>query len=328
MLKRVTLGYLPGGNDRYIDSLAKTLEFVQKSNPSEEQFRGWFLQTFYSVKSMTVVKSCIGTIESLELIVKSKGTFSLSEIAREFMQTRNNNLVYQKLTTNYLGIDDILRLLCQKAQTLQEISTSLSQKVGKSWKGMTQWTIRLNWLQSLGYVSKIGRRYSLTKEGNSLVESEIEPEAKIPEHPEIVKLIVETGRVLDVIAEEEYPTDGRFVDVVYKETERANPFAVFEVNLKENPSEALTRLKLARVNLRSEQLYLVTPRKYMLKAENMIKTAYREISELVQIVDWTDIERLKNSALEFKEEAKRMKIEPKFVFRRKFSAGGHLNIKS
>lgn len=316
MRKKLTLGYLPGGGNKYIETLTKCLEFVQKDNPSEPEFRE-FIRTLPKIKTKKVVDICIGIIKGLELVVKKGDKLLVSGAAKEFLETHDKNLLYQKLNANYVGISDILDTLKEKPQLMDEISSRLEQRIMVSQKNTKQWKIRLDWLRGLGYVTRIGRRYTLTNEGRSIGQNETEIEEKIPEHSQIQELIVETGKVLGVIAEKEHPVKGGLVlDVVYWETEESLvPLAVFEVNLKENPSEALTRLKQARVLYRSSNLFLVTPRKLRAKAENLLKISFRELLSVLQIVHWTDIEKLKECTIKFKGSQEKVGLPVWFRFK-------------
>lgn len=317
MKSRRRLGPLPGGGDRYVDAVEKCLEFISQSNPSKKQLKEWFFRTFPSVKSERTAKDYIDTIESLGLIIMIRGKFFLSNDAKEFLKTHDNNLVYQALDANYMGIHDIVELLYEKPQTQNKIFSFLRKKFGVGWQKETQCVMRLNWLRSLGYVVKDGLQYGLTREGRNIVESEIEIEEKIPEHNELRDRIVEAGKLSGLFSQKEYPINDYFVDVAWKRNEAArNPFAVFEVHLKGNLFEALVKLKHARNDLGSEP-FLYTTKRQMLKAQSLVNKAFPEISNVIRILHWTDINELEQTARKHHEiMVNKMKLIPT-IYRQK-----------
>jgi predicted RNA-binding protein len=299
MKKKSKLGPLPDGADKYVSNLRRCLEFVQESNPSEEQLVEWFEKTFQ--KSERTVRDYMYTIENLGLVVKGDGKLLLSDTAKKFLQTHDNYLLYQKLDANYLGVHDTVKLLYEKPQTLNAICSYLRKNIGVRWQKATQCTIRLNWLLSLGYVVKDGPTFNVTKEGRNIVESEIEIEEKTPEHNELLDRIVEAGKLFGFFSQKEYPINHYSVDVAWKQNESTpRPFAVFEVHLKGNLSETLARLKSARTNLRCD-IFLYTTKKQMLKAQSLVNTVFPELVDAIRILHWTDINELEELGRRYRE---------------------------
>jgi len=303
---------LPGGGEEYVITLKKCLAFIQETNPHQEQLKVWFFQTFPSVESERTVKDYLDFIENLGLIMILRNKFALTPGAREFLKTHDNNLVYQLLDAKYIGIHEILELLNKKPQALDEICLNLKEKIGEKWQTETQCLVRLNWLRSSGYVVKDGPTYRLTNEGRNIVESETEIEEKTPNHNELRDRIVEIGKRLGLFSKKEYPINDYFVDVAWKQNEATrNPFAVFEVHLKGNIFQALTKLKYARNNLGSEP-FLYTTKKGMLRAQNLVNTAFPEIAHVIRILHWTEINELEESTRKYHEVmVNKMKLIPK-----------------
>jgi len=310
------VGSLPGGAKKYLDTLAKCLELVEERNPSETEFDEWFRQEFPSVKSKRSVKDCTRTFESLGLMVGSRDGFALTDKAKEFLKTHDKKILYVTLDNRYVAVHDILQLLREKPLTLEEIVSSLASNTsGVKWETGTQYSLRLNWLLGLGYVIKNGRYFSLTEEGIRVVEEGNEMVEEHPTHREIQKHIAETGQLLGRSSEIEYNAGSCVLDVVWKEIEEGDPAFVFEVLLKGNLSDALARLKYARYKFGRPQLYLVTNRKHMSKAKNVIRTSFRELADVIQVIHWKDIDTLKESAMKFLRTSRKMKFMPRFILR-------------
>jgi predicted transcriptional regulator len=310
------LGALPGNANEYLSALTKCLEFVEERNPSEAELQKWFLREFLPVKSKRLVKDYIRTIENLGLIARTRDNFTLSDKAKKFLRTRDKKILYEILQNTYVAVYDILELLREKPSTLKEIQSFLEKKAGVKWQTRTQYSLRLSWLLSLGYVTKSGRHYSLTEEGRDIIENENEIIEKPQTHREIQDLIAETGKFLGYLSETEYKVGRHILDIIWKEIEEGDPAFVFEVVLSgPKLSDALVRLKYARRRFGGSELYLVTKQKHMATAKDIIRTSFREIAEVINIIDWESIDQLRETGVKFLETAKKMKLTPKVILR-------------
>jgi|GEM_PF-2772064 len=295
MRKKLRLGLLPGGANKYVNTLQRCLEFVRESNPSEKELRNWFLKTFRS-KSERMAEDYQNTVKSLHLTEEIDSRLVLSKIAKEFLKTRENRLLYHVLDADYVGIHEVLQLLYKKPRTVVQISSLLNKKIEVPWQKGTQWVIRLNWLRSMGYIAKDGAQFRLTREGRKIVESKIKTEERIPEHNELRNRIANAGKLLGYFTQKEYPINDYRVDVAWKLNESTSrPFAVFEVHLKGNIYEALVKLKDARINKGSE-LFLYTTKNQMAKAEELVNRVFHRIAHCLRILHWTEIDILEKSA--------------------------------
>lgn len=280
---------MPGGAGEYIESLTKCLEFVQRNNPSRSQLNEWLRQTFSNVRSIAVVRSCIEAVEGLDFIIESTGRFSLSNTGSRFLETRDNRLVYQKLNEKHRYIDDVLHMICQEPRTAGEVHSCVGAKAG--WKKTDQCRIRLNWLQSLGYVTKTGFTYHVTDMGRTVVEGTSVMEEELPDHNEIRDMIVEIGRISNVVAEKEYSLNNFRVDAAWKYAPGARaPFAVWEVVLDKNLlRNAFSNLKAASVILGRCDLFLVTTGELELKAHGLLESTFNELAHRLKIKHVNDI---------------------------------------
>lgn len=315
MKKRHRLGPLPGSAKKYLDAVIKCLEFVGGRSPSETEFQEWFLQEFPSVKSKRSVRDYIRTIENLGLMTMSRDDFTLTDEAKEFLNAHEKKILYEALDRRYVAVHDILELLREKPSTLEEIASFLENKSGIKWRTRTQYSVRLSWLLGFGYVTESGRYYSLTEEGRNIVEKENEMTKESPTHREIQDRVVETGKLLGYLSEKEYKVGGYALDVVWKEIEEGDPAFVFEVLRDGKLSDALERLKYARCRFGGPELYLVTKRKHMSKANNVIRTSFREIAHAILVIHWKDIDELKETGIKFLRTARKMKLTPKVILR-------------
>jgi len=294
MKKRLRLGILPGGYNKYTDSLLRCLKYIRQVSPSKEDFKQWFEKTLDAKPKDEYIR----TIESLNLVKEIDNTISLTDKGEKFLDTGDNGILYQELDNNYKGIHDILELLHKKSYTVEEILSFLREKVGVPWEGKTQFEIRLNWLCSLGYVSKKRRLFSITGEGRAMINSEV-VEEQTPSHAEIQKHLAETAKNYDLVGQPEYPINGNNVDVVWIKSGAENPWAAFEVQLKGNLQQALTNLTRARRKWNCKT-FLLTTKKQKLEAEKLVNEAFPELPDL-KILTWSDISMIESSGKEFLE---------------------------
>ena len=194
MEKRLRLGILPGGYNKYVDSLLRCLKYVRQGSPSKEDFNQWFEKTLDAKPK----NEYILTIESLNLVREIDNAVSLTDKGEKLLDTGDNGVLYQELDSNYKGIHDILEILDKKSYSVEEILSLLREKVGVPWKRKTQCEIRLNWLCSLGYASKKRRMFSITDQGRVMIHSEVVEEG-VPSHAEIQKYLIENAKIFGLI---------------------------------------------------------------------------------------------------------------------------------
>jgi len=320
MKKLRGLRFLPGGTGKYVDTLIKCLGFVKGEGPDEERLKRWFYETFPQVRGERAVKGYVSVLENqFALIKKKEERFVLTEDGKRFLETRDSKLLFQIMADRINGVQDILQLLSVKPCSFREVDSALRTRFG--WKKHYQTYYRLGWLQSLGYVTKIGRTYSLTEAGKAavgVVEAKEEvvkplekpkPEVKeeaplIPSHNEIRDMIYEIGKFEGRISEIEYPIDSLRLDVAWKRIRAGNPSHAFEVQIGGNFFEALTKLKHAWDKWNSKP-FLVTTERYEAEAKLLLEGSFHEIEHVAKIVNWRKIKDL----YEAERKAKDIRVE-------------------
>lgn len=290
---------------------------MRERNTSETQFQEWIQREFPSLKSRRVVKNHVGTIENLGLIIRSGDVgLTLSDEGEQFLRTHDKKILYEMLDMRYVGVHEVLELLQEKPSTLEEIESFIEDKTGIRWQTRTQYSLRLGWLQGLGIVTKTGRYYSLTEEGRNIAKKGNEIIEESITHQKIQNRVIDAGEILGYICEKEYRTEDRVFDVVWKEIEEGDPAFIFEILLEGNLSDALVRLKYARSRFGGPELYLVTDERYMSKANNLIRTSFREMTNAIRVIHWKDIDELKETSNRFLGTARKMKLNPRIFLRK------------
>jgi len=292
---------MPGGSREYVSSLRKCLEFVMEKNPRRDQLMAWFMKAFPldgKDRAHRTVRDYVDTVKNLKLIAEENDKFFLCEVSRKFLETHDRFLLYQQLDTNYRGVSDIVELLCNQPLTLDEICSPLSRKIGRKWRRSTQCKMRVDWLQSLGYVIRDGKVYRLTKEGESIVErkgnvgeSGVTIAEETRTHARIQEIIVELGEALGLYAEKEYPIDGELLDVVWKRKKDKSPSVAFEIELSRGLRKAISKLRSTWEGHNSK-LFLVTTEKDKLKAESLVSSSFQELARRRDILTIVTVEEI------------------------------------
>lgn len=285
--KRMTLGYLPGGKNNYLGSIVKILEFIQSRNPAIEELRAWYARNFPSTNSLTAYKSGISTIENIELITITKNAVSLTDLGIRFLQTKNNQLIFESLRRNYAGMDEIIRLLRKRPRTLSEISSSLNRELDLDWKTDIQWQIRLNWLESLRLVTQTEGTYQLASgKQRPIHEGHEKPKEGLSLHNKVRDRIASIAKN-EFIVKPEYPLGRKRLDVVWKQGVDDDPLTVCEVHFGGNLDGALTKLRMARKKWNSS-LILVTNDEGISKVKTEIAKGFPELEGVVEVINYKE----------------------------------------
>jgi len=190
MEKERGLWPLPGGFGKYVDTLTGCLTFVKDERPDENRLKQWFFKTFPQMKGEVAVTGYVHTIRKLGLIKKEDQRFVLADQAEKFLETRDNKLLYQMMDERIAGVGDILLMLSKKPCSVSELHQELQRGLNVRWKTTSQVFWRLGWLQSMGYVTKVGRQYSLTEPGRDVV-GQVPPPMPSPLPPGYERIIAE-----------------------------------------------------------------------------------------------------------------------------------------
>ena len=121
-----------------------------------------------------------------------------------------------------------------------------------------------------------------------------------PSHEVIKEMIREIGAIKGFVAEVEYPVEDMRLDVVWKKVEDGGPSIVFEIQIRGNFYEALSKLKHAHDSWNSIP-FLVTTEEYEEKAKRLVKGAFHEMRDAIKIVNWRSIWRLHEALKRTKE---------------------------
>ena len=154
--KNLSIWPLPGGTDKYIDTLNKFLEAVNKGTNTKHSLVEWYKKTFESVKSDKTAEGYIFVPKSMGLIVIQNGKYFLSEDGKVYLESKNLDILYKTISKNLFAFDEIVEYLktIKVPKTESEILNYLKENFNIEWTSYAQTNFRLTWLINLNKIKK------------------------------------------------------------------------------------------------------------------------------------------------------------------------------
>lgn len=160
---------LPGGTEKFVDTLQRCLYFIKDSRPPRQQLTDWFFQNFEKVASKESIRGYITlALWHSGLVEHDETGHSLTEAGREYLENPDNIRLFKTLDENVRGFRESLNIISRKEPDLEELRKELS-KLGLRWKKLNQPRYRVQWLRSMGFVSSEGPKLRLTPAGAKLL---------------------------------------------------------------------------------------------------------------------------------------------------------------
>lgn len=118
-------------------------------------------------------------------------------------------------------------------------------------------------------------------------------------HDELKSDIAEIGRLQSYIADEEYPMESTYLDVVWRRVERSVPTFVFEVQVSGDIYSAMVKLKHA-FDLWNSHIFLVAGIKDKSKYQEFISGTFHEVEDHMKFIDVTAVKKLLDKKRDYK----------------------------
>lgn len=134
-------------------------------------------------------------------------------------------------------------------------------------------------------------------------------EERILNHTEIKSYLSEIGRIQGYVADEEYPLNSTYLDVVWRRVERSVPTFAFEVQIGGDIYHAMAKLKHA-FDLWNTHIFLVASLADKPKYEELLSGTFHEVSRQMRFVDVTTISDLLEKKHAYRELEKSIGILP------------------
>jgi len=110
-------------------------------------------------------------------------------------------------------------------------------------------------------------------------------------HEEIQQMLIEVGKLQNLIAEREYAFDIGKLDIVWRKVAASVPFYVFEVQVGGDVYHALAKLKHA-YDLWNSHIFMVSSPRDKEKAELLLSGTFHEIAHRIKFIELGKIREL------------------------------------
>lgn len=160
--KSATLWPLPGGQEKFFESLLAFLDEIGAQKPTLDGMTAWVLEHFEKVTKEKVVESYIRAVLSpLGLIEFDGDRIVLTADGEGLRSKRERVLLLELLKRNISGVEELLQLLAKGPASTEAAHQHLATTVGAKWDTDMQVKFRLQWLVAAGAVRKDAKEWAL-----------------------------------------------------------------------------------------------------------------------------------------------------------------------
>ncbi|MBI3072588.1 MAG: restriction endonuclease [Deltaproteobacteria bacterium] len=160
--KSATLWPLPGGQERFFETLLAFLDEIGVKKPTFDEMVAWVLVSYDKVTKQGVVRSYLrAVLYSLGVIDFDGERVVLTEQGARLRQTRDRSYLLTLLEQNVVGVSDLLAFIKSAPAEMPAIYEHLVKTLNLEWKTEHQVRYRLQWLATCGAVEKVGAKWSL-----------------------------------------------------------------------------------------------------------------------------------------------------------------------
>jgi hypothetical protein len=162
---------LPGGVDKYFETLVTLLDHVGDKTVSYDDLVAFVFQAFPQAKGSTAMSVYLSNVGRMGLWQVKDGQVRLtpegSNLASQAAVDTEaaKRTVLQIKRDKVLGYDDLFKILHDKPLPLDDIDSRLQDAIDAEWKTRNQVSFRMSWLRSLGFAERNGFEYGLTPAG-------------------------------------------------------------------------------------------------------------------------------------------------------------------
>lgn len=158
---------LPGGIDKYIETLNLFLEQINKGNVTRSGLSKWYLNNFENVTSEATTNGYINVPKNMGLIQSIHGQFSFTADGERYMAKPEKELLYEIIAKNILAFDDIFEYIKTSGRPIseEEVMEYLKENFDIEWTTFAQVNFRLRWLENLEKIEKTDDGYVVLDRG-------------------------------------------------------------------------------------------------------------------------------------------------------------------
>lgn len=161
--KKLGLWPLPGGLENYANSTHKMLKYVAQNEPTQDQMVEWMPTAFPTAKSEKTIINYIRVLSTLGLLTFDGEVIKITDAGTGVLTRNANEKILTQLRLRIAGIDEYLDALEEESMTLEESHEFFKETLSVEWETDYQTKVRLQWLENVGAIKKVGDKYSVAQ---------------------------------------------------------------------------------------------------------------------------------------------------------------------
>ncbi len=165
---------LPGGNEKYVETLLELSNFVNVEKPTAALLKDHLLSYPNVTKGLNARGYLNSAMLHSGLFAKDGDYIVLTSDGLKFLEERDNRFLFRVLDENVIGFKETIKIIARKPCDLETLREQLMVELKDyelSWTaayGQPYW--RAGWLRSMGFINFDGHHFNLAESGRELLE--------------------------------------------------------------------------------------------------------------------------------------------------------------
>ena len=161
--KRLGFWPLPGGAKNYVKSTKKMLKYVAQNEPTQDQMIEWMPSAFPKAQSEKTIVAYIRVLTTLGLLAFDGEVIKITNDGTEVLTKNAKEKILSQLILCIAGIEEYLDYLENEPMSLKETHEFFKKTLSVDWETDYQTKIRLQWLENVDAIKKVGNNYRLAQ---------------------------------------------------------------------------------------------------------------------------------------------------------------------
>ena len=164
--KLFSLWPMPGGKGTFVDTLTTMLGNISENEPSVDEFIGWILDTFPTVKSRNTAIGYLNVPRFAGLAELRADRLTVTGDAAAYLLSGARDDLLRIMSSLIAGLEETLELIRHGPRTSVQVTAKLNELLGTAWETDAQARWRLMWLESFGKVAQKADSWLAVEETN------------------------------------------------------------------------------------------------------------------------------------------------------------------
>jgi len=161
--KAAALWPLPGGQEKYFNTLLHFLDQIGRNSPTVDEMTDWVIENYEKVTKATLVKSYLRTpLYAMGVVDFDGEQVKLTDEGDKLRKSRSEVDLLVLLKSRILGVEELLAKLAEHPMTLADALTFMRESLKLAWETDAQVKYRVLWLAACGAVERKGKKWVAT----------------------------------------------------------------------------------------------------------------------------------------------------------------------